>query len=60
MDAKNEQVILRGERKNTYRIKVPTAVRSLGAVLPPSPVVLLLTNDAGANTFRARKDKNNP
>jgi hypothetical protein len=47
-------------RRIAYRMKVPTAVTSLGAGAPPSPVTLLLTKVAGASTHRAMRDKKNP
>jgi hypothetical protein len=47
-------------RRIAYRMKVPTAVTSLGAGAPPSPVAPLLAKVAGASAHRAMSDKKNP
>jgi hypothetical protein len=58
MDAKIDYYAVK--RRIAYRMKVPTAVTSLGAEPPPSPVTLLLAKVAGASTRKAMRDKKNP
>jgi hypothetical protein len=60
MNAEIEQLILRYKKGIAYRMKVATAVTSLGAEPPPSPVTLLLAKVAGASTRKAMRDRKNP